>query len=140
LKQPVVLLECDYRGFWEWVTILTTNGCEPIKQAPGSVCLSTGEKNIFGVTWAPLRKRDTTNSSHCRVHYADVYDIALPGESRKPYSVKVAKQFDHADAIDWSTHTFRTGKLDVVQEIIEQHGDGLNKAQVAALAKRDMLT
>ncbi|KIM71334.1 hypothetical protein PILCRDRAFT_93914 [Piloderma croceum F 1598] len=121
-------------GFGNGVTILTDSGCNAIKQAAGSKCLSTGSQNVFGVTWGLIRNREITNSSDCEVHYADVYHIALPGKQRKPYSVTVTKQLDHVGAIDWSTHTFKTDKLSVVQQIYAQHGDGLNEAQLAALA------
>jgi hypothetical protein len=126
-------------GFGNGVTILTDDKCSSIKSAAGSVCLSTGLQNISGITWAPLGKREITNSSHCQVHYADVYHIALPGEQRKPYSVTVTKQLDHADAIDWSIHTFRTDKLAVFQKIFAQHGDGLNDTQLAALARLNQI-
>ena len=127
-------------GFGDGVTIITTDGCEPIKQQEGSVCLSTGSQNIYGITWALLRKRDINNNTNCQVHHADVYYIALPGEQRKPYDVTVVKQLDHADAIDWSTQTFNTSKLDVVESIIAQHGNGLNATQVAAIANQHLLT
>lgn len=86
-----------------------------------------------------MHKREITNrsgnSSHCQI--ADVYFIALPGQQRKPYSVTVTQHLDDAEAIDWSTHTFKTDKLEVVQQVYAQHGDGLSKAQLAALGTQN---
>lgn len=118
-------------------TIITYDGCGPIKQEAGSVCLSTGSQNIYGITWGVTSQREITRSSDCKVQYPDVYHIALPGEQRKPYADTVTKLFDHAGAIDWPTHTFKSDKLSVVQQIYAQHGNGLNEAQLAALATQN---
>lgn len=65
--------------------------------------------------------------------FPDVYHFAFPGEKQKSYDTEVAELFNKADAIEWSTHTFKADKLDVVRDIIGQHGDGLNETQKTAL-------
>lgn len=48
----------------------------------------------------------------------------------------LVKLFDHTHAIDWATRSFKTDKVDVVQEIITQHGHGLDDVQLAAISER----
>jgi hypothetical protein len=67
--------------------------------------------------------------------YADIYYITLPGEQRKPYSINVTRQFDQFEAVNWSTRSFKTDKLDVVKEIIAQYGSGLDEVQMAAISR-----
>ena len=67
--------------------------------------------------------------------YADIYYVALPGEQRKPYSINITRQFDQFEAVNWSTRSFKTDKLDVVNEIIAQYGSGLNEVQLAAISR-----
>ena len=131
------------------------------------ICLQTGLQNIYGASWtknetvttiitpmpATLIPHDTravtsvqsvvpsiceTIQHAAATQYADVYNIALPGQQRKPYSIVVTKQFGYVDAVDWSTYTFKTDKLHIVQEIIARHGDGLDETQMAGLSELNM--
>jgi hypothetical protein len=104
--------------------------CDIIFIQLGTLCLQTTYDNIFGASWfTPTQRALVSLPAKCEsVQHADVYYIALPGEQRKPYSITVAKQFDHAGAVNWSTSSFNADKLDVVQEIIAQYANDLNQA------------
>jgi hypothetical protein len=111
-------------------------GCEVIRTTPGSRCLTTRYWNIFGVFWYRLASETLAVSGINGTQNADVYNLALPGEQRKLYSVTVFDLLNQADAIDWSTHNFKVNKLTIIQEIIAQHGDGLDEKQLAAISVR----
>jgi hypothetical protein len=93
-----------------------------------------GVYNIFGVFWYQVGSETPVVSRISGTQSADVYNLAPPGEQRKPYSAAVVDLLNQADAIDWSTHTFKVDKLSVIQEITAQHGDGLNAEQLAAIS------
>jgi hypothetical protein len=120
---------------------LATNGggeCLGLPYHTGSQCLSTGSQDVFGMYWFTMSASKRSLSPHppkCKSSQrADVYHVALPGEQPKPYDVEVADLFVNAEAIDWSTHMFKTDKLDFVRDIIVQYGDGLSEAQKTALS------
>ena len=122
-----------------WSVIGDNQGgdCNLIETRMGSTCLRTGLQEIWGARWDELgAKRETADTNHaercttCKgVQFADVYNIAIPGEQRKPYSLAVAKRFDQAGVVDWSTHSFKTDKLNVTERIVAQHGNGLDVGQ-----------
>jgi len=105
----------------------------------GTSCIiAGGDPIVYGAWWYPLssskRDSDATITSQCKgSQLSDVYHFALPGEEQKPYDTRVADLFGAAGVIEWSTHTFKADKLDLVREIIVQHGDGLNEVQKTAL-------
>jgi len=120
---------------------IDTNGdgkCNPGLSGVGQVCLQTSQNNILGIAWQSPSSDVATHvavRATCNSQVADIRYVALPGEQRKPYSSNVTKLFDQAEVVNWSTHSFKTDKLDVVQELIAQHGDGLDEAQAAAIFK-----
>jgi len=104
--------------------------CDILSIQPGTLCLQTTYGDgIWGATWFnPTQRALVSLPATCKsVQHADVYYIALPDEQRKPYSITVAKQFDQAGTVDWSTSSFNTDKLDVVQGIIAQHANDLDQ-------------
>jgi hypothetical protein len=124
---------------WSTIGNYMDGGCNLIKTRQGMTCLQTGVKEIWGVRWDEegVTRRETTDSpraesctaSTCTgTQYADMYNIALPGEERKQYSLAVAEKFHQSGAVDWSTHTFKADKLNVTHEIIAKYGNGLDKA------------
>jgi hypothetical protein len=118
------------------IAFRAAGGCRAIETTTGSKCLSTGFYNIFGVFWYRVASETPAVSGINGTQNADVYYLALPGEQRKPYSVTVVDLLNQADAIDWSTHNFEVNKLTIIQEIIAQHGDGLDEKQLAAISVR----
>ncbi|KIM81840.1 hypothetical protein PILCRDRAFT_8499 [Piloderma croceum F 1598] len=126
-------------------SILGTDGngnCVTTKSAVGSVCLWAFQSDLLGIYWAPAPSADALDSTHMTIpktcssrQYADIYYVALPGEQRKPYSINVTRQFDQFEAVNWSTRSFKTDKLNVVKDIIAQYGSGLNEVQMAAISR-----
>jgi hypothetical protein len=86
--------------------------------------------NVFGASWfRPTQRTRAVVPTRCTaIQHADIYYISVPGAQRKPYSITLAKEFDGAGAVNWSTHTFNADKLDVVQGIIAQHTNNLDQA------------
>jgi len=81
-----------------------------------------GLLDVLDVSWLSASSADTTDSTLVTIpttckspRYADIYYVALPGEQRKPYSINATNQFDQADAVNWSTCSFKADKLDVTQ-------------------------
>jgi len=116
--------------------------CVTTKSAAGSVCLWAFQSDLLGTYWAPAPSPDALDSTQMTIpktcssrQYADIYYLALPGEQRKPYSINVTRQFDQFEAVNWSTRSFKTDKLDAVKEIIAQYRSGLNEAQMAAICE-----
>lgn len=108
------------------------NRCDILKTGTNGQCLFTGDADIEGVFWFSVFA-DAAGVSTNDTQNADIYNLARPGELRKPYSVTVVDLLHQADTIDWSTHTFKGDQLSVVDEITAQHGDGLNQEQLSAL-------
>ena len=98
----------------------------------------TGTTNIYGLWWqtaaptAPTKR--STNTGCSGVQDFDIHYISLPGEERKPYSALVADKFNSAGVVDWTTRSFNADKINIVQDIISQHGQGLSTAQLAAIS------
>jgi hypothetical protein len=110
------------------------------QQGPNK-CLATGENDIFGILWqttVPIndRRRSTLIAECNATQHFDIYNIAFPGEERKPYSAALAEQFNHASAVDWTARSFKADKVNVAKDIIAQHGHGLDDAQLAAISER----
>jgi hypothetical protein len=101
--------------------------CNTIFVQSGTLCLQTSFDNILGATWfRPTQRTRAAVPTTCKaVQHADVYYISIGEEQRKPYSITLAKEFDRAGAVNWSTHSFDADKLDVVQGIIAQHTNDL---------------
>jgi hypothetical protein len=112
--------------------------CTGQKSASGPACLQTGSANIFGTFWdspSSAKRRSLAANSTCDFSQnVDVYYLALPGEQRKPYTVDIVHQFDKVGGVNWKTRSFEAEKFDLVQEIISQHGNGLDDAQLAAIS------
>jgi hypothetical protein len=104
--------------------------CDIIFVQLGTLCLQTTFDNVFGASWfRPTQRTRAVVPTGCTaIQHADIYYISVPGEQRKPYSITLAKEFDGAGAVNWSTHTFNADKLDVVQGIIAQHTNNLDQA------------
>jgi hypothetical protein len=116
--------------------------CVMTKSAVGSVCLWAYQNDLLGIYWAPAPAANALDSTHMTIpktcsscQYADIHYVALPGEHRKPYSINVTRQFDQFEAVNWSTHSFKTDNLDIVKEIIAQYGSCLNEVQMAAISR-----
>jgi hypothetical protein len=127
----VMVTDIDQDGDYSVMSGNNGSGqCDVLSIQPGTLCLQTTYGDgIWGATWFnPTQRALVSLSATCKsVQHADVYYIALPDEQRKPYSITVAKQFDQAGAVDWSTSSFNTDKLDVVQGIIAQHANDLDQ-------------
>jgi hypothetical protein len=97
--------------------------CEAIDVRLGTLCMQTYLANILGASWfRPTQSKRAVVPTTCKTaQHADVYYISKPKEQRMPYSITLAKEFDRAGAVNWSTHTFNADKLDVVQGVIAQH-------------------
>jgi hypothetical protein len=100
--------------------------------------LSTGYRDIFGAYWvnctqgywAKLYQLPREKFSSCKGRvFADVYHVAMPDEASKPYSSDVMNIFVQADAVDWTTRSFRKAKLSFVREFLTAFGNGLNESQ-----------
>jgi len=123
------------------VLAINDNGqCLAVQYEEGSIeCLWAGKNDIYGIYWqttkptGPLRRSLVTECNG--VQHFDIHYISIPGEDRKPYSAAVVEQFNHADAVDWTTRSFKADKVNVVQDIIA-HGQGLNDDQLAAISER----
>jgi hypothetical protein len=127
---------------WGLPGVEDSGSCRGLFAYQGSVCMVTGGNNIFGTYWqttGPDSRRSPELTKCNGTQYVDIYHIALPGEHRKPYSITVVQQFDHAGAVNWTTWSFNADKVNVVQEIVSQYGNGLNDAQVAAISQRPNL-
>jgi len=148
LPQQYYISSAILSGFEDSCSVLGADdgnggaGCIANKQATGPVCLTATQVNIKGIFWMSSPCPTTadniliTNPQQCKsTQYADIYYIALPGEQPKPYSINATRRFDQVDAVNWSTRSFKTKKLTVVQEIITQHGSGLDEAQLAAISR-----
>jgi hypothetical protein len=126
----------DIGDNWSVIGENSNGHCNLIETRMGSICLQTGLQQVWGARWDERGRRheigDATHAERCTtcggIQFADVYHITLPGEERKPYSLMVAKQFDQAGVVDWSTHSFKTNTLNVTQNIIAWHGNGLDEA------------
>jgi len=104
-------------------------------------CLQTGNPTLLGAFWIDgfadhSRNRSiSTTPPPCKFHQiADIYWLALPGKQPEPYSLNVTKAFEKSNAVDMSTHTFKPDKLDVVQEVLSQYGNGLTEIQLTTLS------
>jgi hypothetical protein len=104
--------------------------CDTILVQLGTLCLQTDLDNIFGASWfRPTQRTRAVVPTTCNAaQHADVYYISKAGEQRMPYSITLAKEFDRAGAVNWSTHTFNADKLDVVQGVIAQHANDPHQA------------
>lgn len=120
------------------VLALNNNGkCLGVTWWKNAQCQTTGTNDIFGTYWTAASSKRSALTTECNgVQHFDIYNIAFPGKERKPYSAALAEQFSHVDAVDWTTRTFKADKVDVVQDIITQHGHGLTDAQLAAISER----
>jgi len=117
------------------------HSCVGFVSGENLACLQTGAQNILGVFWFDgfaIRSGNATFSTTpapCKFHQVpDVYWFALPGKQRKPYSMNVTYEFERFDAVDMQTHSFKLDKLDIIQEILSEHGNGLTEIQLAALS------
>jgi len=100
-------------------------------------CLQTGNPTLLGAFWVDgFRKHSiSTTPSPCKFHQIpDIYWLALPGKQREPYSMNVTKAFEKLNAVDMLTHSLQPDKLDIIQEVISQYGNGLTEIQSAALS------
>jgi len=71
------------------------------------------------------------NTTQCH----NIYFITLPDEQRKPYSINATRQFNKVDDVKQSIHSFKMDKLNVIQGIIAQYGNGVNEGQLAAISR-----
>jgi hypothetical protein len=117
------------------------DACVGVVAGNNFTCLQTGNPTLLGTFWIDGFADHSRNRSisitppPCKFHQiADIYWLALPGKQREPYSLNVTKAFEKSNAVDISTHTFKPDKLNVVQEVLSQYGNGLTEIQLATLS------
>jgi len=115
--------------------------CVGVVSGDNLACLQTGNPTLLGAFWIDgfadhsINRSTSTTPPLCKFpQIADIYWLALPGKQGEPYSLNVTKSFDKYNAVDMSTHTFKPDKLDVVQEVLSQYGNGLTGIQLATLS------
>ena len=72
----------------------------------------------------------------CVLSFPDGHDQTWPVTTQANPTTTVIEHFNYAGAVDWTTRSFKADKVNVIQQLIVQHGHGLNNAQLATISEQ----